>query len=68
MSRTVLTPMTDIDWAGAKEAAQRIIKRCDDAPFTAPEATAIIQRNIQAVCIELDIIVRALKITPPGGK
>lgn len=57
----------DLDWAAAKAAAERVIRICEDAGFTAPEALDILRGKVQLVCMEMDQIVAALHITPPGG-
>jgi hypothetical protein len=65
VSRAVLTDARQLNWSAARDAAQRIIKRCDDASFTAPEALDVIRAQIQAVADDLNTIAAALLITTP---
>lgn len=62
---TTLGHGSELDWTAARAAAERIIARCDDAAFTAPEETTVLQARIQLVCEELDKIVAALRIRVP---
>lgn len=57
----------DLDWEQAKKAAQAIIKQCDDAGFTPPEATDIHIERVSAVCIAMDAIVDALRLRTGAG-
>ena len=60
-----LTDARDLDWQTAKEQAQRIIRVCDDAGFTAPEALDVFRGKIQQVAESMNAIARALLMT--GG-
>lgn len=62
-----LADARDLDWPAAKLAAQRIIRICEDAGFTAPEALDVLQGKIALVCVELNGIAAALLITPGSG-
>ena len=63
-----LTDARQVEWQAAKVAAERIAKICADAVYVAPDALGLIQGKIASVCQELDVIVRSLMITPPGGE
>lgn len=67
MSRKVLSDARQLDWAAAKKAAERIARICEDARFTAPEALDVHRGKVALVCEQLDAIVKALRITAPGG-
>lgn len=69
MIRPVLTDARHLNWSAAREAAQRIIKRCDSAGFTAPEDLGFIRAQLHAVAGDLNAIAAALLIsTPEAGK
>lgn len=62
-----LTDSRQLDWGAAKRAAQSILKACDDAAYTAPEALYAHREHIVKVCSAMDEIAKALCITPPKG-
>lgn len=63
----VLTDARELEWSTAKTAAERIIRICQDAGFTAPEAIDLLRGKVQLVCMEIDQIVAALRIMPPAA-
>lgn len=63
----VLTDARQLNWTAAREAAQRIIKRCDDAGFTAPEALGVIRTQLAAVATDMNVIAEALLLRKPGA-
>lgn len=60
-----LTDPKQLDWAVAREAAERILTVCDNAGFTAPEDLEVHRRHIVRVCEQINVLVEALCIIPP---
>lgn len=60
----VLTASTQLNWAAALQAAQLIVRICNDAGFIAPEALDVLRANIAVICSQMDVIARSLLITP----
>ena len=58
----------ELDWDAAKAAALEIVRVCQEAGFTAPEALDYLCSKVVLVCEQLNVIVAALKITPPESR
>ena len=58
----VLTDSRHLDWDKAKVSAQRIIRVCDDAGFSAPEDLVAFQSKLHEVADHLNAIAAALRM------
>ncbi len=66
-----MEPITDahaFDWTRAKDAAAKIVKLCEDAWFSPPEALDLHQHRASRVCAEIDEIAAALRLQGNVGK
>ena len=52
----------ELDWQMARKAALDIVKQCDDAGFTPPEATDVHLIRLNRVCAAMNAIQDALKL------
>jgi hypothetical protein len=52
----------ELDWEMTRKAALDIIKQCDDAGFTPPEALDVHMMRIARVCVAMNAITDALKL------
>lgn len=62
-----LTSTAQLDWTAARAAAQRIVRICDDAGFTAPEAVDLHLAKVVEVTERMNDVARNLLIKPPGA-
>lgn len=62
-----LTDTAQLDWTSARAAAQRIVRICDDAGYTAPEAVDLHCAKVVEVTDRMNDIARNLLIKPPGA-
>jgi hypothetical protein len=53
---------SELDWRMALMAAQDIVKQCEDAQYTPPEAVTQHTMRVKRVCTALNSIVDALKL------
>lgn len=63
-----LTDTSQLDWVAVNDAAQTIISLSQTGLYAAPEALDIHHDAIRQVVAQLNIISKALLITPPGSR
>jgi hypothetical protein len=57
---------SELDYEMAMRAAERIVKICQDADFTPPEAMDLHLEKIRQICTCIDSIADGLRLRPGG--
>jgi hypothetical protein len=59
-----ITSGKDFKWGTAHDAAEMIVKQCNDARYIPPEATEMHRQRARVVCEQIDKLAAALKLQP----
>ncbi len=57
---------TELDYARAQAAAERIVNICDGAHYVAPEAMGMHMVKLRQICECVDVIVGSLRLVKVG--